>query len=126
MTNDERVRYKYIYDSSNRLTGIIIDDVRLVYEYDPAGNMVSGIMGEGLTGSQATAELPRAFWQFADQYRELNKRYQEGELSLKDYYNKLYALRIQDERGYWWQINEHGEWLKWNGQSWIKDDPAIQ
>ena len=126
MSNDEKVCYKYSYDSSNRLTGISIDDVRLVYEYDSAGNMVSRNMGEEATGSPATTELPRAFVQFANQHRELYKRFQQGELSLNDYYKELYALRIQDERGYWWQINEHGEWLKWNGQTWLKDDPALK
>ncbi|WP_418790273.1 hypothetical protein [Phosphitispora sp. TUW77] len=117
MSNQGNTGYKYTYDSSNRLIGVTFEDnTRLIYEYDPAGNMISH--------NKITADCsPLGFSKLFEEYEHLKKTYQKGELSHSDFLEQLYNLRIQDERGTWWQIGENGEWLKWDGAQWVKSGP---
>ena len=57
-------------------------------------------------------------------YRGLHDKYASGELSLDRFQDKVLGLRVQDDAGYWWQIQSYdGSWARWDGSKWIPGDP---
>ncbi|MDW7658493.1 MAG: hypothetical protein SCM11_15090 [Bacillota bacterium] len=52
-------------------------------------------------------------------YLILLQQYRSGSLSHEAFSNEVRRIRVQDDSGYWWQLQENGAgWLVWNGQAW--------
>lgn len=57
-------------------------------------------------------------------YRGLNDKYTSGELPLDRFQDEVLRLHVQDDAGYWWQIqSSDGSWARWDGSEWIPGDP---
>lgn len=52
------------------------------------------------------------------QYADLRARVQAGRLTQEQFFAAVAQLRVQDQRGVWWQLHPDGHWLFWDGQAW--------
>lgn len=60
-------------------------------------------------------------------FQSLRDRYARGELSLELLKQKIATLRVQDDHGFWWQLNgKDGSWLRWEGAQWVAGDPFLE
>lgn len=52
------------------------------------------------------------------QYADLRARVQAGWLTQEQFAAAVSQLRVQDQRGVWWQLHPNGSWLYWDGRAW--------
>ena len=75
----------------------------------------------------ASPQLPAEFEALERSYLELRKSYQKGELEEGDFLSRLEEMVIEDENGNYWMLGvESGEWHRYDGQQWVREDPGIR
>lgn len=52
------------------------------------------------------------------QYADLRAQAQAGRLTREQFTAAVGQLRVQDQRGVWWQLHPNGFWLYWDGRAW--------
>lgn len=52
------------------------------------------------------------------QYADLRARVQAGWMTQEQFAAAVSQLRVQDQRGVWWQLHPNGSWLYWDGRAW--------
>jgi len=64
-----------------------------------------------------------SFQQAMQRYSELCTQYHAQQLNDEQFCAAVNQLRVQDNRGDWWQLSYQGHWLRWNGVEWISANP---
>jgi len=52
------------------------------------------------------------------QYADLRARVHAGWMTQEQFAAAVGQLRVQDQRGVWWQLHPNGSWLYWDGRAW--------
>lgn len=64
------------------------------------------------------------FQEAEKRYAVLRDQLNQRQLSEEQFAEQVFALRLQDSKGDWWQINgADGSWLVWNGAAWQPGAP---
>ena len=56
-------------------------------------------------------------------YRQLSGQLAAQQITPQEFQARLEQLRLQDPQGAWWQVNQDGGWLRWDGRSWVPSQP---
>lgn len=66
------------------------------------------------------------FFKVKEMFFQLWSQANNGMLTQQEYINAVNQLRLQDDRGGWWQVRESdGAWLRWSGKDWVEQQPLI-
>ncbi len=77
-------------------------------------------------GTRRPRPAPR-FLETEEEFASLRARFSDGHISAADYDAALKRLVVKDDDGAHWMIGvESGEWHRWDGQSWVREDPPAQ
>ena len=72
-------------------------------------------------------QLPAEFEACKRTFLELRQRYLQGEVEEAELLPQLQDLVVEDEFGNYWMLGvESGEWHRYDGQQWVRDDPVIR
>jgi hypothetical protein len=59
------------------------------------------------------------FQEAEKRYAALREQLNQRQISEEQFAEQVFALRLQDAKGAWWQVNgADGSWLVWNGAAW--------
>lgn len=65
-----------------------------------------------------------AFEQAEQRFRWYTDEWQSGRLALESYRSAINELRVTDDRGHLWMLQEgSGQWHVWTGGSWVASSP---
>lgn len=96
---------------------LLDEDGEMCFKDNPNQKKISPVSVEE---KKAINDGGNKFLQYEEKYFALKGRLETGLIDHKSFLEELYRLRIQDESGIWWQIDDHGKWLKWDGREWSK------
>jgi hypothetical protein len=68
-------------------------------------------------------KLPKKFEETVQKLNNLNTAHQSGKITDDVYDTEVLKLVIQDKDGQSWWLTKQGEWLWYNGKSWVPQDP---
>ncbi len=68
---------------------------------------------------------PKPFLELQASYASLTKDLDKGVISSDSFTKAMKIFRLQDEQDTWWQLGNDGQsWLRWDGSSWVSDQPG--
>ncbi|NLI75880.1 MAG: hypothetical protein GX442_05485 [Candidatus Riflebacteria bacterium] len=57
-------------------------------------------------------------------FEQIRDQWRQGRMNQEAFVDQATQLRLQDEQGYWWQIDPRtGNWLCWDGSTWAFREP---
>jgi hypothetical protein len=71
--------------------------------------------------------MENSFTDVERQFHQLKGNYRRGEISRREFIDKMKSLRIKDDKGHFWMIGaETGKWYFYDGKDWRRADPPSQ
>jgi len=91
-------------------------------EAEPLGQ--SDATGEGPPPLPPNPAVASPFEEKHENHASLKRDLDQGVISSDSFNIAMEMLRLQDEKGIWWQLGADGQsWLRWDGSKWVSDKP---